>query len=339
MRLVDSRNYQRGVFVKKLIACLLFGLGIVGCDSVSPAGTGSLPLIDGGAAGGGGDEPVADPGSKSSIATSRKAYGRLCEMSKFMISQRDQNRKDRKQDLRGWLGYVFHGAGDRDLDSRMDWAGYHARGDEMSQADLAAYFKGGYIWSIFRGHLKFPPVLFDGKGYEQANGEIDPIKFDGFVTAEFKPWIIELGIIYQQIKILLEKLGNQLADGKYRPYEEYSYVTEYENCLDNLLVFHVNRVIVEASKDERTDSWIYWISGERSAEKQKGSTAWKEVISLIEDGKNILKHWGRPVPDVDGKSINELADPAGGAAGGLVNTPLNNWFGKVGLLAGNKGLH
>jgi hypothetical protein len=102
-------------------------------------------------------------------------------------------------------------AGPSNLDKTIDWANYHRSGDCYTRDQLETVFKGGYLYSVARD-LSRQPLLYE--------------YFYATVRREL-PDLVDLGICYQQVKILLEHLQK---GGK--PYSEYSNVAHYLDQLD-----------------------------------------------------------------------------------------------------------
>ena len=110
-----------------------------------------------------------------------------------------------------------------------DWGGYHRFGDHYSDIQLKAIFKAGFLWSLARQSMVF------SEGFNDIYVKIYD-KFFNWLEQE-NPIIIQLGINYQQIKILLEKKGGLNGNTEYpkEDYQAYAHISRYCDALNEYL--------------------------------------------------------------------------------------------------------
>ncbi len=173
-------------------------------------------------------------------------------------------------------------AGCMGLDSKLDWSDYHLHGDMYSYEKLRAQFKGGYFWSIAT-HYSVGEV---------GGGNV----FERLDTQETR-WFIELGILYQQEKIIEEKIGWNKIISKHLDhldlllkYFSNKFLWLYDEDVNHLGPKEIARknspalpILVKKNEDPK-------LSTARAQEERQ------KIEKVIELGRKIVKFYGRPVP-------------------------------------------
>lgn len=127
------------------------------------------------------------------------------------------------------------------------WMTYHALGDNIKYYDndkMEITFKYGYFWSVVK-NIMFDSFTKDEKIKEYVDNFFDFLK----ETKEGKN-IIELGIIYQRVKVIEEKFMNKKED-----INQFGVTCRFMNILDDVSRYLLNI----ATHNYKNNNYLFYI--------------------------------------------------------------------------------